>query len=203
MTQGSHENSRRNLTLFTCNKPLKILSLTSIHLIHEIAVILWQQHLRRIVKKPTKWHVRPAKTQISLGIRRVWSVFAVRLKKAWVLSYLLSAQRRLWSDLGGCPGWSESSLGVHAISFVLSRCGSFAFHCVFLFAKALAISCAYLFPYRFICPDVRHVFLEIAYVTVTSELTVWAKHFYGELLFTVCGHELFFSWPIIWRKQST
>ena len=23
--------------------------------------------------KPTKWHVRPAKTQISLGIRPVWS----------------------------------------------------------------------------------------------------------------------------------
>ena len=23
--------------------------------------------------KPTKWHVRPAKTQISLGIRQVWS----------------------------------------------------------------------------------------------------------------------------------
>ena len=42
--------------------------------------------------------VRPAKTQISLGIRPVWSVFAVRMKKAWVLSYPLSAQRRLWSD---------------------------------------------------------------------------------------------------------
>ena len=27
----------------------------------------------RIVTKPTKWHVRPAKTQISLGIRPVWS----------------------------------------------------------------------------------------------------------------------------------
>ena len=27
--------------------------------------------------------------------------------------------------LGGCPGWSESSLGIHAISLVLSRCGSF------------------------------------------------------------------------------
>ena len=25
-------------------------------------------------------------------------VFAVRIKKAWILSYLLSAQRRLWSD---------------------------------------------------------------------------------------------------------
>ena len=48
--------------------------------------------------KPTKWHVCPAKTQISLGICPVWSVFAVRMKKAWVLSYPLSAQRRLWSD---------------------------------------------------------------------------------------------------------
>ena len=27
--------------------------------------------------KPTKWHVRPANTQIILGIRLVWSVFAV------------------------------------------------------------------------------------------------------------------------------
>ena len=42
--------------------------------------------------------VRPAKTQISLGIRPVWSVFTVRMKKAWVLSYPLSAQRRLWLD---------------------------------------------------------------------------------------------------------
>ena len=30
----------------------------------------------------------PAKTQISLGIHPVWSVFGVREKKAWVLSYL-------------------------------------------------------------------------------------------------------------------
>ena len=36
--------------------------------------------------------------QISLGIRPVWSVFAVHVKKPWVLSYPLSAQRRLWSD---------------------------------------------------------------------------------------------------------
>ena len=48
--------------------------------------------------KPTKWHVHPSKTQISLGICPVWSVFAVHMKKAWVLSYPLSAQRRLWSD---------------------------------------------------------------------------------------------------------
>ena len=33
------------------------------------------------------------------------SVFAFRMKKAWVLSYPLSAKRRL-IRLGGCPGWS-------------------------------------------------------------------------------------------------
>ena len=27
--------------------------------------------------KPTKWHVRPAKTPISLGILPVWSVFSL------------------------------------------------------------------------------------------------------------------------------
>ena len=51
-----------------------------------------------LMTKPTKWHVHPAKTQICLGIRPVWSVFNVRMKKAWVLSYPLSTQRRLWSD---------------------------------------------------------------------------------------------------------
>ena len=48
--------------------------------------------------KTNKWHMHPAKTQISLGIRPVWSVFAVRMQKAWVLSYPLSAQQITWSD---------------------------------------------------------------------------------------------------------
>ena len=44
-------------------------------------------------------------------------VFAVRMKKAWILSDPLSAQRRLRSAfasrrLRSCPGWSESSLGI-------------------------------------------------------------------------------------------
>ena len=53
-------------------------------------------------------------------------VFAVRIKKAWVLSYPLSAKRRL-IRLGACPGWSESSLGAHAILLVLSWGGPY-FH---------------------------------------------------------------------------
>ena len=50
-------------------------------------------------------------------------VFAFRMKKAWVLSYPLSAQQRL-IRLGRCPGWSESSLGAQIISLVLSWGGS-------------------------------------------------------------------------------
>ena len=30
-------------------------------------------NMSRLMTKPTKWHVRPVKTQISLGIRPVWS----------------------------------------------------------------------------------------------------------------------------------
>ena len=42
----------------------------------------------RRMTKPTKWLHPPSLIR----------VFAVCMKKAWVLSYLLSAQRRLWSD---------------------------------------------------------------------------------------------------------
>ena len=40
--------------------------------------------MSRDMIKTNKMSVRPSKTQISLGIRPVWSVFAVRMKKAWV-----------------------------------------------------------------------------------------------------------------------
>ena len=63
-----------------------------------VMIFLALQTINRSMTKPTKWHVRQAKTQISLAICPVWSVFAVRMKEAWVLSYPLSAQRRLWSD---------------------------------------------------------------------------------------------------------
>ena len=41
-------------------------------------------------------------------------VFAVRMKKAWVLSYPLSTAKTL-IRLGRCPGWSESSPGAHPL----------------------------------------------------------------------------------------
>ena len=70
--------------------------------------------------KTSKMTVLPAKTQISLGISPVWSVFAVHVKKAWVLSYPLSAQRRLWSDWADAQAdhslrWAHS----HFVGFVM------------------------------------------------------------------------------------
>ena len=48
-------------------------------------------------------------------------VFAVHMKKAWTLSYPLSAQRRLWSD------WADVFAGRTTTLLVLSRGGSFCF----------------------------------------------------------------------------
>ena len=48
-------------------------------------------------------------------------VFAVRMKKAWVFSYPLSAQRRLWSDWADAQ--AELSLHwahIHFVGFVMS-----------------------------------------------------------------------------------
>ena len=76
--------------------------------------------------KPTKWHVRPAKTQISLGIRK--SDQSLRCCSQWVaikIRSFLTRTAKTLVRLGGCPGWSESSLGAHAILLVLSCAGSY------------------------------------------------------------------------------
>ena len=56
----------------------------------KITCMFWPKHwnrniMSRLMTKPTKWYVRPAKTQISLSIRPVWSESS------------LSAWRKLWS----------------------------------------------------------------------------------------------------------
>ena len=80
--------------------------------------------LRRLwLDKTNKVTVRPAKTQISLGIRPVWSESSLSAwRKAWVLSYPLSAQRWLWSDWADVQAnlslrWAHS----HFVGFVVSR----------------------------------------------------------------------------------
>ena len=78
--------------------------------------------------KTNKMAVCQGKTQISLGIRPVWSVYAVCMKKAWVLSYPLSTERRLrsdWVDAQADPSlrWAHT----HFVGFVMSRLRLLAF----------------------------------------------------------------------------
>ena len=70
--------------------------------------------MSHLMTKPTKWCVRPAKTQISLGIFPVWTVFAVRSMGSWGPNVSSCGQRRL-IRLGRCPCWSESSLGAQVL----------------------------------------------------------------------------------------
>ena len=85
-----------------------------------IGVILFEPPL----DKTNKMTVRTAKTQISLGIRPVWSESL--LCTQWVAkdTFFIQTAKTL-TRLSRCPGWSESSLGAHAILLVLSWGGSF------------------------------------------------------------------------------
>ena len=87
-----------------------------------------KNHLSRLMTKPSKWHVRPEKTRISLGIRPVWS------------ESLLSAWRKLgplaihwvcsedWSDCADAPAYL-SLAGRTATLLVLSRGGPLILFC--------------------------------------------------------------------------
>ena len=76
--------------------------------------------MSRLMTKPTKWHVHPAKTQISLGIRPVWSVFVVRMKKLGSLTTYWAHGEKLWSDWADAQAdlilrWTHS----HFVDFVM------------------------------------------------------------------------------------
>ena len=71
------------------------------------------------------------------------------MKKAWVLSYLLSIQQRL-IRLSRCPGRSESSLGAHAILFALSCADSNVF-CLKIVIHKL------IFAFRIKCEAINNV----------------------------------------------
>ena len=66
-------------------------------------------NVSRLMTKPTKWHMRPAKTQINLGIRLVWSESS------------LSA----WWKLGSLATHWVHSAGRTVILLVLSWGGSY------------------------------------------------------------------------------
>ena len=84
--------------------------------------------MSRDMTKPTKW------VCIQWRLRSAWvfliRVFAVRMRKAWVHSYPLSAERRLWSD------WADAQVDpslrwahTHFVGFVMSWLSC----CLFIF----------------------------------------------------------------------
>ena len=86
-------------------------------------------HLSRGMTKPTKSAERPANTQISQGICLFWSVFAVRIKKPWELSFPLRAQRRLWSDLGDAQA-DQSLRWVHMPFCLFWHAAAHLYYCL-------------------------------------------------------------------------
>ena len=74
--------------------------------------------------KTNKMIVRPAKTQISLGFRPVWSESSNALNGYLRTQAFFMRSSKTLIRLGGCPGWSKSSLGAKAILLVLSWGGS-------------------------------------------------------------------------------
>ena len=88
--------------------------------------------LSRLVTKSTKWHVRSAKTQISLGIRPVWSEFL--LCTQWVAKdpSFLHAESEDSDQTGRMPRliWVFAGHTCHLVGFVMMRL-IFIFSCIF------------------------------------------------------------------------
>ena len=66
------ENCLRSLVFFVHRFPFS-LSFASCPLISPYSVSSFLSSLSFFMTKATKWHMRPAKTQISLGVHPVWS----------------------------------------------------------------------------------------------------------------------------------
>ena len=71
------------------------------------------RNMSRDITKPTKWVCTQWRLRSAWVSTQSDQSLHCLMKKAWVLSYPLSAQRKL-VRLGGCPGWSESLLGAHS-----------------------------------------------------------------------------------------
>ena len=103
--------------------------------------------------------------RLSLASTQSDQSLLVRLKKAWVLSYLLSVQRRL-IRLGDCPGWSViAGHTCHFVGFVLRW---------LIFFAAVLTSCLWTYSNKDCPKQAMH-----------SHSLVWAYALYSDTLFTV------------------
>ena len=73
--------------------------------------------------KPTKWHVRPAKTQISLGIRPVWSESSLSAIRKLGSLATHGAHSKDSDQTGHMPrlNWIFAGSTCHFVGFVMRR----------------------------------------------------------------------------------
>ena len=105
----------------------------------DILFVSFNRYLSHLMTKPTKWHVRPAKTQISLGIRPVWSEFSL---SAW---RKLGSSATHWAHIEDSDqtGWMSRLIWVFAgrtcyfVGFVMRWliCLSFILSSVAIFVR--------------------------------------------------------------------
>ena len=86
-----------------------------------ITFILW--YLSRLTSKPTKWHVRPAKTHVNLDIRPVWSESLLSTWGKRRSLAVIRAHSEASDQTGRLPRliWVFAGRKVHFIAFVMRR----------------------------------------------------------------------------------
>ena len=118
--------------LQTGEMPIWVIAAWSGHFVGFVACwIIWFMTMMHIVQSFCKWATTWQNQQTECAYSKdsdqpghppsLIRVFAVRMKKPWVLSYPLSAQRRLWSDWADAQAdlslrWART----HFVSFVMS-----------------------------------------------------------------------------------
>ena len=90
-------------------------------MITKVLYMMLMNHLSRLTTKPIKWHVHPAKTQISLGIHPVWSESS--LCAQWVAKHpsFLHADSEDSDQTGPMPRliWVFAGRTLHFVGFVM------------------------------------------------------------------------------------
>ena len=121
MAIGSGVNATNNDLIVRFSKLQKhwLTEITARHS-KETTIDCSYHQLSHLMGKPTKWHVRPAKTQISLGIRPVWPASSL---SAWrKLGFLAThwAQSEDSDQTGRMPRliWVFAGRTCHFVGFV-------------------------------------------------------------------------------------
>ena len=82
-----------------------------------------KQQMSRLMTNQTKWHVRPANTQISLGIRPVWSESSLCAQWVAKVPSFLHADSEDSDQTGRMPRliWVFDGRTCHIVGFVMRR----------------------------------------------------------------------------------